>query len=211
MTLNEQNPSLVIFTTPKNKEVLFPEQALIPLGDLAQVHFVHDPDFSKAEILWQEGIMKVVALDPDLFNWQPDSETLSKVFGLKAVCLQTTAFDWIDSQLLGKKDIAVCNLRGFSTEAVAEWALFMAMALARKVPVTMSKDSEINYEEDQGIELKGRKAAVIGLGSIGKRIAELCLGIRMEVMYWSRQSRDERFILKKLLIFSLKQILFSLL
>ncbi len=41
--------------------------------------------------------------------------------------------------------------------------------------------------------LKGKTAGIVGLGRIGTRMAELCQGIGMNVIYWSRKSRDKRF------------------
>ena len=48
------------------------------------------------------------------------------------------------------------------------------------------------------MQVKGKKAAIIGLGSIGTRIAEILAGIGMEVIYWSRKSRNDKFEYKEL-------------
>jgi glycerate dehydrogenase len=57
--------------------------------------------------------------------------------GIKAICLQTTAFHYIDTEYLKEKNIPVTNLRGFSTNAVAEQAFAMIFALARKIPMVL--------------------------------------------------------------------------
>ena len=43
------------------------------------------------------------------------------------VVLQTTSFSWVDVEYIGKKGIPVVNLRGFSSIAVAEWAMMMSV------------------------------------------------------------------------------------
>ena len=42
----------------------------------------------------------------------------------------------------------------------------------------------------EGLELRGKRLAVVGLGAIGRRIAELGTALGMDVAYWSRTSRD---------------------
>ncbi len=92
-----------------------------------------------------------------------------------------------------ERSIPVINLRGFSTEAVAEWTLLMSLAIARKIPLIAKDNWKQDYVKYQGTELKGKVAGIIGLGSIGTRVAELFQGIGMEVIYWSKNSKDERF------------------
>ena len=64
-------------------------------------------------------------------------ENLEKIKNLRAICLQTTAFHYIDREYLKEKNIPLTNLRGFSTNAVAEQAFAMIFALARKLPVVL--------------------------------------------------------------------------
>jgi phosphoglycerate dehydrogenase-like enzyme len=136
---------------------------------------------------------RIVAIDPDFCSSKVENEDLVKIPHLKAVCLQTTSFSWIDTNFLKSKRIPVMNLRGFSSEAVAEWAFLMTLNVARKIPLVVQNGWKYNYNDHTGIELKGRKAGIIGLGSIGTRIAELCKGFGMEVLYWSKNTKDERF------------------
>jgi phosphoglycerate dehydrogenase-like enzyme len=44
----------------------------------------------------------------------------------------------------------------------------------------------------EGTELRGKRLGIVGLGSIGRRVAELGRAFDMEVLYWSRSARDER-------------------
>ena len=69
----------------------------------------------------------------------------------------------------------------------------MMLSLARKLPIIVKYDFPLDLEAYKGIELKGKTVGIIGLGHIGKAIAERCLGLGMKVTYWSHVSRDERF------------------
>lgn len=92
----------------------------------------------------------------------------------------------------GKKGIPVVNLRGFSSVAVAEWAMMVALSLARRIPLVVQDGWKQDLGKHQGFELRGKTAGVIGLGNIGALIAENCQGLGMKVQYWSRSSRNRR-------------------
>lgn len=141
---------------------------------------------------------KILALDPDFVGWKFTAEDIDSVKNLKAICLQTTSFSYIDGAHAATKGISVTNLRGFSTEAVAEFALMMLIGVARKMPVVIKDGFVQDFEKHKGIELKGKKVGIIGLGNIGTRFAELCQGIGMEVTYWSHTNRDARFAFAEL-------------
>jgi glycerate dehydrogenase len=137
---------------------------------------------------------KILALDPDFCDWKVEDAILEKIPNLKAIVLQTTSFSYLNTELAKSKGIPVVNLRGFSTNAVAEWAILMALNVARKVPLVIKDGWKQDFAKHQGFELKGETAGVIGLGRNGTAIAERCLGLGMRVQYWSKDSHDERFV-----------------
>ncbi len=182
----------VIILTP-NREGVFTKELEERLHQLGDVVFITEPRNPQTLAELQSDDEKILALDPDFVGWKFSNEDIDYVKNLKAICLQTTSFGWIDATHAASLGIPVTNLRGFSTEAVAEFSLMMTLALARNIPVVMHDNFKQDFVKHQGVELKGKKAGVIGLGSIGKRYAELCKGMGMEVVYWSRDSKDDRF------------------
>lgn len=136
---------------------------------------------------------KIIALDPDYCEWSLKKEEIDKLVNVKSICLQSTSFSWLDTGAASQKNIAVVNVRNYSTEAVAEWAFMMSLAIARKIPLIAKNAWVGDFSMHQGLELKGKTAGIIGLGNIGRRIAELCHGFGMKVVYWSKNSCDDRF------------------
>ncbi|EKD62142.1 MAG: D-isomer specific 2-hydroxyacid dehydrogenase NAD-binding protein [uncultured bacterium] len=136
---------------------------------------------------------RILAIDPDFCDWKVPNEVIEKIPHLKAIVLQTTSFSWLDVEFAKGKGIPVVNLRGFSTIAVAEWAVLMMLNLARKLPLVIKDGWKQDYVKHQGLELRGKVAGIVGLGSIGTAIAEHCRGLGMTVQYWSRHSKDDRF------------------
>jgi lactate dehydrogenase-like 2-hydroxyacid dehydrogenase len=135
---------------------------------------------------------KVIAIDPDFCNWNIPNNALD-ILNLKAVCLNTTSYSWINLDYTKIKNISVTNVRHWSTDSVAEKGLSLALNLAIKLPLLLKNKMEIDFTTMRGVELRWKTAGVIGMGHIGKRIAELCQAMDMKVVYWSKNSTDNRF------------------
>ena len=148
-----------------------------------------------------EGIIKLVkdseilAIDPDLFGgFKKARERVTKVAeslpNLKGLALSTTSYGWIDREYFKKRKIPVCNIPGYSREAVAEHTLALLLCLAKRIIVTDRKTQKGKYKLEMGFELKGKALGIIGLGSIGSRVAELALGIGMKVIACNRSPKQ---------------------
>ncbi len=182
-----------IFLVSPSVDILFKKEQLAQLEKLGDLHVVKTiKPLLEVEELFDGTEDRILAIDPDFVEWKLSNDVLAKMPNLKAIVLQTTSFDWLDVKYCAEKKIPVVNLRGFSSEAVAEWALWLALTTARNVPVIAKGNWEQNYSFP-GVELKGKKAGVIGIGRIGSRIAELSKGVGMNVSYWSRRKSSDMY------------------
>ncbi|MBU0976271.1 MAG: NAD(P)-dependent oxidoreductase [Patescibacteria group bacterium] len=185
------------------KRINIPEKQLKRLRKYAEVEFVEDDslDIRKIKPLLKDGD-KILAPFPEPMNWILPGAFLAEIPDLKGVCLSTTSFEWVDGKALRKKGISLTNVPASSTNAVAEGAICMMFAVARRFPVIM-KQKEFSYiPENLLAEIKGKTAGIIGLGNIGSRIAQLTDSLGMKVVYWSKKSRNMNYkylALKKLL------------
>ncbi len=182
----------IIILSPEGKKYFTDEQKT-RLNSAAPVFYVSQTQNLSSIPELQDSEEKIVGLDPDFVDWKFNKEEIDAIPNLKAICGLTTSFSWIDAKYAKTKNIPVTNVRNYCTEAVTEFALMVTLAVARKMPLVIQDNYQQNYIRHRGIELKGKRAGIVGLGNIGKRYAELCSGIGMEVVYWSRKSRDERF------------------
>ena len=101
--------------------------------------------------------------------------------------------DNIDTLAARTAGIAVVHAPGRTTHAVSEHALLLMLALARRLTEldnAVKRGAWGIREGYEGFELRGKRLAVIGLGAIGRRVAELGIVLGMNVAYWSRTSRD---------------------
>jgi len=111
---------------------------------------------------------------------------------LKYIGILATGYGRIDTAYAASKDIPVCNVPGYSTEAVAELTFGALLDAVRELERAKSQARAGDYSEAtfKGSELKGKRFGVIGLGSIGKRIAEIARdGFQADVCYWSRNRK----------------------
>lgn len=182
-----------IYIASPNTETLLTPDLSARLAAAGTVHVAKTPcPMREIPGLYEPGNPRILALDPDFCDWHADVAAIAAIPNLTGVCLQTTSFSWIDHAPLAERGIPVTNLRGFSTDAVAEWALLMAIAVARRIPM-IAKDGWREDYAKPGMELNGKIAGIVGLGRIGSRIGELCTGMGMRVRYWSRSPKESPF------------------
>ncbi len=63
---------------------------------------------------------RLLCLNPDYVSWKLTAEDYKDIPNLEAILTAATAFGWIDSSYANAQNIPVCNIRNFSSEALAE-------------------------------------------------------------------------------------------
>ena len=169
----------------------FTKEEIQKLKQNGEIVFLENTfDLDKAPYL-DDDSEKILMVDPDWYHWDINENHLSKIKNLKAVCLATTAFDWIDLDYCGKNNILVTNIPKYSTDSVAEYALFLMMSLAKRFPIQMKKDYKMEYSKSMlTTEIRNKTVGIIGLGTIGTKVAEMCKSLGMNVLYWNRSDRN---------------------
>lgn len=112
---------------------------------------------------------------------------------LKYVSALATAYGKIDTEYAKKKGIVVSNVPGYATQSVAE--LVFALILEKIRDIVKAKDlgSKGDYSGlgIKATEIKDKIFAVLGLGRIGSRVAEIAKGFGADVRYWSKNRKKE--------------------
>lgn len=144
--------------------------------------------------------------DPQLKSQLADADCLLSGFGvkidkgiidaapnLKYIGVFATAFNFVDTAYAKTKGIAVCNVAGYSTEAVAEFVFAALLEYLRDLEGSkkLGRDGVNEPTGALGGELKGKIFGIFGLGHIGGRVAEIALGFGADVRYWSRNRKPE--------------------
>lgn len=122
-----------------------------------------------------------------------DKEIIDATPNLKYIGVLATAFDAVDAKYARSKNIAVCNLGGYSTEAVSEFFFASLLEQARELERAkqQTRNEDYSFDKFMGAELKDKVLGIVGAGKIGSRIAEIGLGFGMKVIYFSRNNKPE--------------------
>ncbi len=140
----------------------------------------------------QELLNRVKDVDIIVTSQYPISDNIiSNSNNLKLISVAFTGTDHINTNLCKEKGITVCNAAGYSTDAVAELTIGMAIDILRK---TTELDAVTRNSEDRagflGTELKGKTFGIIGFGTIGKRVAELANVFGCKNIAYSRTVKE---------------------
>ena len=149
--------------------------------------------FEENRALLSSGEDKVLALGPEVIDYAFPNTLIDTLENVKTVCIPTTGFSWLDGDYLKQKNIVLSNVPHYSTEAVSEFAISLMLNIARKLPLLMKNNWKVDFDQHAGFDLRSRTVGILGLGEIGTRIAELAKGFGMNVVYWSRSSRNKAF------------------
>jgi D-3-phosphoglycerate dehydrogenase len=103
---------------------------------------------------------------------------------LKVVGRAGTGLDNVDIPAATAKGVIVMNTPGQNSNAAAELALGHIFALARHIARGNRGVKEGKWEKKQlrGTELKGKTLGILGMGNIGRILAELGAGVKMKVV-----------------------------
>ena len=156
------------------------------------VIFVDKPEY---ELLFNDESEKVIAIDPDIVDWEFKNEIIDKIPNLKALCLEATGHEWVDCAHCAEKGFVVTNVPHYATNSVAEKCVMMALALAKKFPL-FEKEGKMNWaEEFIGEDMYDKPTDIIGFGAIGHALAKKLDDIvgRDEICYYSHNQNDPEY------------------
>jgi len=111
---------------------------------------------------------------------------------LKLVSVWGTGTDNIDLHAAGMRGVTVCNTPGVNAFAVAEHALTLMLAVARKIPAIDRDMHAGKWPREMLTQLLGKTLGVFGVGTIGSRVAALGRAIGMDVLAWSARGDEGR-------------------
>jgi len=150
-------------------------------GDLAP-----PPDELRAHTSEADGLLSMVAdrVDEALLDAAPN---------LRAIANYAVGTDNIDLEAAAERGIPVGNTPDVLTDATADIAFALLLALARKIVPGAAKVRRGEWRTwepagDLGADLAGATLGVIGWGRIGQAVARRAEGFGMQVIHSSRSS-----------------------
>lgn len=128
-----------------------------------------------------------VSLDPD---WQQPAELATRAPALRWVQATSAGIgQFLERTGLDRSGISFTTAAGVHAVPLAEFALTGVLHFAKGVPLLLARQRERHWERYATGSVRGRRAVVVGLGSIGRETCALLAGAGLEVWGVGRPGR----------------------
>src|SRR5712664_2948527 len=107
-------------------------------------------------------------------------DLLRRAPNLLIVSSNGAGYDPVDVEACTEAGVLVVNQSGGNAHSVAEHALGMLLTLSKRIleaDRVLRRDPNVNRNALIGTEAGGKTVGIVGLGNVGRRIAELCKGL----------------------------------
>lgn len=143
----------------------------------------YKPSISREELLQVAGNYEAFIIRS---RTKVDREVLDRAARLKLVARPGTGLDNVDVEYAKSKGVTVVNSPESLVEAVAEHVILMMLALSRRLVEADVSTRSGKWEKNSlmGRELRGKVLGVVGLGRIGRRIAEIAGTLNMSILVY---------------------------
>lgn len=130
-----------------------------------------------------------------------DADTLSQLPRLRCISVLATGYNVVDIAAAKQLGVAVCNVRGYAANSVAQHVFAMVLAIANRISEHAQHSANGGWQGAQDWsyslfslwELAGKTMGVYGLGQIGQRVADIALAFGMRVIaHHKHPVRDRR-------------------
>lgn len=114
---------------------------------------------------------------------------------LKIISVYGVGLDAVDLALARERGIAVTNTPNVLNDDVADLALGLMIAVARRIPAGEAHVRSGNWASQSFplvTKMSGKRLGILGLGSIGKAIAKRALGFDMTIAYHGRTKQSDQ-------------------
>jgi len=121
------------------------------------------------------------------------SDVLENAKNLKVIGRAGVGLDNIDREKAAEMNIKVLNTPEAPAVSVAEFALGLMLALARKISYADRTTHQAQWNKNKclGYTLNGKKLGLVGFGNIAKHLAKISLAMGMDVGVYSRFSKGQ--------------------
>ena len=117
---------------------------------------------------------------------------------LRLICVAATGMNTIDLEAAAEKGIQVKNVSGYSTQSVTQITFAVLLSLMCKIEYfdrfvrsgEYAKGRSFTHHGRVFSELAGKQFGIIGLGAIGKRVAEVAAAFGAYPVYYSTSGKN---------------------
>ncbi|MCM1254406.1 MAG: D-2-hydroxyacid dehydrogenase [Clostridium sp.] len=127
-----------------------------------------------------------------------NEDTLKDALDVKLICLLATGYDNVDLSYCKSRNIKVANVVNYCTPAVAQHTMLLAMMLSEKIAYyddyvksgAYSAQDRFSHFDRVFHDLNGKTWGIVGMGSIGHKVAELAQAFGCKVIFYSASGKS---------------------
>jgi phosphoglycerate dehydrogenase-like enzyme len=180
------NNKIVLIDSPLNENDIARE--LVPAGFTLTLVKADSPEFMNE---MRDAEYLVGFSDPSV-----NDQFYRNAPRLKLVQLTSAGYDRCDIEAARRAGIPICNNGGANSTAVAEHALMLMLAVSRRLVwqhanVSAGRWRGNDSSQARMYELRDRVLGIIGLGTIGKKVARMAQAFDMRVQYYDVERLSE--------------------
>lgn len=132
-------------------------------------------------------------------NKNPMNETTLKgADQVRLICQFATGYDNVDIAYCKSRGIRVVNVRNYSSAAVAQHTVALALSVLENIPYYDRYVKSGDYAAQPGFahfgktwyELDGKTWGIIGMGNIGRRVAEVARALGCRIIFYSASGKS---------------------
>lgn len=174
------------------KECLGIDVDFSPLYELGEIISYGDTSYEQIEERLKDADIAIIN------RCRMEEATLKNVERLKLVCIMGTGMDMIDVPYMKERGIQVSNVRGYSTYSVAQHTfaiLFYVLEHLRFFDDYVKQGKYVEglqqtyTAERQFTQIAGKTFGICGLGTIGKKVADIASAFGANVIYYSTSGK----------------------
>ncbi len=166
-----------------------PRDLIIQISGLNEhIKLLNDPDHEIVRPdVWPpfpfpESLLEFLPYVEILFTSRIPRNLQSLAPNLKWVQLLSAGVDEVKRANLEYSDIVFTTSKGVHATPLSEWVIGAMLAMVKKIPQIVEAQRKREYSKFIGGELSGLTAGILGVGSIGLRVAHICKALDMRVI-----------------------------
>ena len=134
-------------------------------------------------------------LNMDVSNGLFLYHNIEEFSNLKYIQVTSAGLDRLPMEYINSKQIQIFNARGVYSVPIAEWTILKILEVYKKSKVFYRQQEMHLWEKQRDIiELAGKKACIIGYGSIGQEIAKRLKAFEVHVMAVDINKPDMKYV-----------------
>lgn len=101
---------------------------------------------------------------------------------LRVISRTGVGYDAVDVPAATERGIVVCNTPGVNRHAVSEYTFALMLQCARKMRDNLTEVWKGGWARHEGIDLAGKTLGIVGLGTIGREVAQRARAFEMRIL-----------------------------